>query len=165
MQAKIRHKHSMSHAWIFAWLLAQIRGKGPCLRLGFLRHTSWHQFGEKMFTSYVWILHCCCCTSGHQAKNQYFTIRHSIIACAFFCLENYLHSRARNVTQKFTSTIHNYISGLFVLCVMVLGNKAHETSWNYTFLGCTPNMFGGTNFSQRATKTPDDCTQILWDLK
>ena len=46
----------------------------------------------------------------------------------------------------------NISQELFFLCVIVLGNKAHKTSWNYTFLGCMPNHFWGANFSQTSTQ-------------
>ena len=44
----------------------------------------------------------------------------------------------------------------------MLGNKAHKTSWNYTFLGNTPNRFGELISVKQARKTPDDYTKILF---
>ena len=65
-----------------------------------------------------------------------------MIAHVLFCLESYLYSKARNVTHNFTPALH-IVFGNYFLCVIVLGNRAHdiETSWKYTFLGYTPNIW------------------------
>ena len=74
------------------------------------------------------------------------TMRLTIIACTFFGLEKYLHSTVRK--------LNNFSGVLFFLCIVVFGNKAHETSasWNYTFLGYTPNFFGGISLGQEGAQ-------------
>ena len=72
------------------------------------------------------------------------SIRHTIIARTFFCLENGLRSKARNAIHKITPALPiTILQEFFCLYVIVLGNKAHETSasWNYTFWGM-PNICG-----------------------
>ena len=142
MRAKIWDTNSISYAWIFPRLLAQLGAKGQYVMLGFFAPCL-APVRRKMFISHVWIFALLLLHRGYQAKTSYFTIRHSMIACAFFCLETSLHSKARNVTHKATPVLHsNIFRELFLLCIIVLGNKALETSWNYTFLGYTSSILG-----------------------
>ena len=46
----------------------------------------------------------------------------------------------------------NVFREFFLLCGIALGNKAHETSWNDTFLGYTPNIWGDQSQSKRYAK-------------
>ena len=55
--------------------------------LGSLHH-NWHRFGAKYSYLMSEVLLSCCYTAGHQDKIPDVTIRHSIIAPAFFRLEN-----------------------------------------------------------------------------
>ena len=94
-----------------------------------------------------------------SGQNFFFTIRHSIIARDFFWLENYSHSKARNVANKITLASHKFLSGSIFLCVIVLGNKVmkhHELHIH----GLHATYFGG-NLFQSKSKTPDDDKIIL----
>ena len=61
------------------------------------------------------------------------------------------------------------VGDYFDLRVIVLGNKAPETSpsESYTFLGYTPNSLGELISVKIAGKTPDNYTQIiiLWGMQ
>ena len=54
-----------------------------------------------------------------------------------------------------TAMLSNISREFLSLCVILLGNKAHETSasWNYTLLGYTPTLFWGLEVSQHYTQT------------
>ena len=95
MWAKIRDNNSISYAWILA----------PC----------WHQFGARCSCLMSGFLHCCCYASRYQARTFHVTIRHSIIARAFFGLENDLHSKACNVTQTYTCSTQILVRNIFLV--------------------------------------------------
>ena len=62
-------------------------------------------------------------------------ICHTIIARTFFCLENYLDSKARNATHKITLVLHtNFFEEFYLKCVILLGNKAHEASVTHSWV-------------------------------
>ena len=65
------------------------------------------------------------------------------ITRTFFCFQNQLPTKAPNVTHEITPALPTKISReILSLSVLVLGNKAHETSasWNYMLLGYTPEI-------------------------
>ena len=62
---------------------------------------------------------------------------------------------------NYTCITHtNILQELFSLRVIVLGNKAHETSAlrNYALLGYTPEMFRGIKCGQNYTHKAENCT-------
>ena len=104
---------------------------------------------DKNSISYAWIFARLAQTRGKRS------ISDAWIFAPFFCLENDLHSKAHNVTHQITPALHTFFfffSGILFLCAIVMGNKAHETSWNSTFLGYTPNYFWGNWFQSKGTQ-------------
>ena len=79
--------------------------------LGYLHHV-WHQFGARC--SYL-MSGFCTVVSTHQE------IRPKLLA--FFCLENYLHLKARNVTHTITHALHRYFSALVFLVRNCVGQQ------------------------------------------
>ena len=72
------------------------------------------------------------------------------------------HSKARTVTHNNAPVLHtNIVRELLPLSVIVLGNKAHETSasWDYTLSGYTPY---DSISVKMACKTPDNYTTAFW---
>ena len=59
-------------------------------------------------------------------------------------LENCLRLKVHNVFSNSTCITRIFVWANYFLCVILLGKKAHETSasWNYTFLGYTPDFLG-----------------------
>ena len=85
-------------------------------------------------------------------------------ALSFVVLKIFI-AKARNVMHTLTPALLTNISQeLFSLCVIVLGNKAHETSasWNYTLLGYTPKAFWGITFGQNYTQRCRELHTELW---
>ena len=130
--------------------------KGPCLMLGFL-HQAWHQFGARCSYLMSGFLRCCCYTSGYQAKTTDFTIHHSIIARAFFCLEKYIYTRKRVMFHR----ISKYFSGIFHLVRNCVGQKGSRDIMELHTPGLHAKYAWGTICSQNARKTPDDYAKIL----
>ena len=143
MWARIRDINSISHAWILAPCFAPVR--------------------RKMFMSYVWIFALLLLhinkTSGQNFLSYYPSFSYCtrfLLFAKWFTLDNAycytkLHLHYTNISWE-----------LFFFCVIVLGNKAHKTSWNYAFLGYTPNHFGELISVKQARKTPDDYTKIIF---
>ena len=94
-------------------------------------------------------------------KSKRLTICHTIITRTVFCLENYLDSQAHNATHKITPALHTNISGeLCLMCVIVLGNKAHEASITYSWV--TRQKFQGELILvTMGRKTTDNYTEIV----
>ena len=92
--------------------------------------------------------------SGNQLKLQ---IQIYLSHNYYTLFLNYLPANVRNVTHKITLALLTNISWeLFSQRVIVLGNKAHETSAsrNYPLLGYTPIIFGELISVKIIPKTP-----------
>ena len=113
---------SISAAWIFGPYLAPVR--------------------RKMFICF------CTVAAAHQDIRPKLLILLSIMQSLHalsFGWRVICARKARKCTNKITPALHTNICRelFFFLCVIMLGNKSHETSWNYTFLGYSPNFFFG----------------------
>ena len=123
----------------------------PYLMLGFW-HYAWHQFGASCSCLMSGFLHCCCYTSRYQAQTSYVTIRHSIIARAFFVRRMICTRKCERYT-KLHLHYTNISWELFFLCVIVLGNKAHKTAWNTHSCVTRQILFGELISVKQARKT------------
>ena len=77
-----------------------------------------------------------------------------------------MYPQKRVMLDKITPALLSTISQeLFSVCVIVLGNKAYETSasWNYTLLGYTPECFEELVSVKITRKEAGNCTNMFWE--
>ena len=114
--------------------------------IGFLHH-AWHQDVHILGLDFALLL------LHIRISGQNFLFRHpSFNYCKRFPLleEFFALESTYCYTQNHTCITQLSFSRIIFLCVIVLDNQAHETSCNYSFLGYTANIFGGTLFKRHA---------------